>query len=394
MKSMFFLAVSLLPLSMVQITPKRVPEVLVILLDDTGKDLLSAADTPNIDTLANNGMTFSRAWAMPTCSPTRASVLTGEYPYRHGIGSIVSVNDDFAVGLRYSETLLPEMLKFATGAFGKWHLGHPLEHTNESGFTYFAGNRFNLGGEDNNGYYDWNKVVQGKESQCTTYAVLETTEEALWASRLRFRYVAYNAAHKPWNNKGEPPGYDVPNGYETAIAQLEYTDTQIGRLLEDFSGYVFLLGDNGTPSVFGGGKTTLREAGINVPFIVSGPGVLPGTSDELVGVVDIFATVCDIYGIDLPNGVARDSISLLPLLGGIPVSDREYLFAESFPNNHDYTTSRSVAISNDTHKLTIEQGVETLYLMPGETVVPTPYTGVELSAYNELFSELQQNYAW
>jgi arylsulfatase A-like enzyme len=107
----------------------------IVVIDDLGADKVPAfaegggaflPTTPHLDDLAAEGLSFTEAWASPLCSPTRASLLTGLYPHHHGVGSPVAVDDAEGALSDTDTTTLAEVLQasgYATGLFGKWHLG-------------------------------------------------------------------------------------------------------------------------------------------------------------------------------------------------------------------------------------------------------------------------------
>jgi arylsulfatase A-like enzyme len=301
--------------------------VLVIVLDDVGPELLGCydayfasigkpsgtpANTPAIDDLiAARGMMFTRAWASPSCSPTRAQILTGRRPARTGVGAALRrSHPDSAIGLSPSEILLPEMLRaaplaFTSAAVGKWHLAstdqllqdaqHPLGSPAGRWFDRFAGSMFNLRAVPSSppaqtGYFGWTKHyatrVQLGVDPCPDgappcrvnvacppiegYATVDTANDALaliaelpepW-----FIWTAFNAMHEPFHDvpaglpAGACAGYSAPanpcstgptaTGPMRARCMLEAADTQIGRLMCAIDGSdttVILVGDNGTP---------------------------------------------------------------------------------------------------------------------------------------------------
>lgn len=346
--------------------------------------------TPNIDALAASGVLFRQAYASPLCSPTRALILTGRYGFRTGIGGLV----DFAGGepglSAASERILPEVLVgYDSSLVGKWHLADPridgLQHPLESGFHYYAGSMFNLtvppvdfgdgegaldcspGGKGATDYYHWVKTCDpwGKgvlEQTCSrTYATSDTTDDAIARARTMrapwFLEVAYNAAHQPFQappaellppaacafQYGRLPDPTMP---EDADAMIEALDRELGRLLAEIrrvdpSAYVLLVSDNGTDewAVDEGeigcfdrehSKGTLYQAGIRVPLIVAGPDIVPGTCDELVSAVDLFATITELARVRAP---AEDSVSLVPYLRGAREPLRNAIYTELFRPN-------------------------------------------------------------
>ena len=348
------------------------PNVLLIIADDLGTDSLSLYNnsagaalppTPNIDGLKSGGVMFRNAYAQPTCSPTRASILTGRHPFRHGVTTAVTANDG---QLMAGEFTLPRAfaangsLGYGLAHFGKWHLslGNNMANdpANLGGWPHYAGslNGGLTGGNGGTGtYFAWTKTtngVTGPTNGTTTYATTDTTDDTInWiAARGNtpwFAWVAYNAPHSPFH---KPPAnlhtYDttVPGWNTLPIgsnqrthynAAIQAMDTEIGRLLASLSPavrdntWVILVGDNGTPNQViqtpfssGHSKESLYEGGVRVPLLVSGPGVV-GPNREIshvVHAVDLYSTVLELAGIDVaatqPSLKPIDSRSLLPLL--------------------------------------------------------------------------------
>ena len=388
----------------VEITPHG-GNLLLILLDDVGIDNIGlygvGADppaTPNIDALAASGVRFTDAWALPECSPTRASLLTGRYPRRHGIGSVIP-HHGLDV-LSNTEVTLPEVLQtapvpYTSALVGKWHLAPLyawwLHHPAEQGFAVHAGSMDNLQTRlqpwvsvpEPLGYYYWEKNTDGELSWSTTYATTDTTDDALaqmadlpepW-----FLYVSYNAAHQPWDLP--PPSlYDgsADDEIEAFDASIVAADAEIGRLLSgmdpDLEGRttVVLLADNGTPlqvieppvdpwQI----KGSCLEGGFRVPMIVSGPLVAePGsTSGAMVHVVDVLPTAAAIAGAILDDGVVRDGISFLPYLHRPDqASAREVLWGEKFrPNGPGPYDDECRTVRDETHQLVLLPEAELLF---------------------------------
>jgi len=351
--------------------------VLVLLADDLGVGELRLygqgqdyPPTPNLERLARNGVVFRNAWSEPTCSPTRAALLTGRHGFRTSIGIAV---DPFAdpVGLRESEVTLPELLDLGTGGryahalIGKWHLT-PLSAgdlaPNRAGFAHFAGS---LEGQIIN-YVNWRRVENGVARMTDRYATSACVDDALtWIGRQNgpwFCLVAFQAPHAPFH--APPPALHtqtLPSGPPRSLcvqttgndprlyykAMVQAMDTEIGRLLgslpprELARTTILFLSDNGTepcvsaPTTFRA-KGTLYEGGVHVPLIAAGYRVGRGVSDALVATSDLFATVAELAGVDprevLP-GHALDSISFAPSLADPAVELRRYVLAETFTPN-------------------------------------------------------------
>jgi len=354
----------------------RRPNVLVILGDDMGVDMVSCYAeggsppcTPNIDALATRGLLFRNAWTNPTCSPTRAELLTGRYGFRTGIGQPVHNGNQ---GLALSETILPELLLgYSSSISGKWHLsgqGQGKDHPRTSGFGYHAGSMGNI-----SDYFTWQKVINGSEFTSTTYATTDCADEAIQAALTMpepwFLYTAFQAPHIP---RHVPPkglcACPVSSNCDVAQsnspkprltkAMTEAMDTEIGRLLQSIPAdtLVIFMGDNGTgasatqpPFDKTHAKGTLYEGGVNVPFIIAGAGTVQGECLALVCSTDLFATLGDLAAVP---SAAEDSVSLVPYMQGSQQPRRSSVYAEYFtPNGPGPWTTHTRAVRNDRYKL-------------------------------------------
>lgn len=324
------------------------PSILFVVMDDVGVDAIEQACTPELDRLADCAVRFTRAYAMPTCSPTRASVMTGRRAYRTGVGAAILPSNPQGMGL--SEWTLLEHFSsrgYAVSCAGKWHLGSdggPALDPNSQGCTDFRGS---LGGLMPN-YFAWNRTVNGQTAPSfeyvTTRTALDAAEQMMAMPEPWFSYVSFNAAHKKWHPA--PPPVCTPSAggnVENFRSMVENLDAHVGALVDfavqETAGnlVVVIYGDNGTPagavptSCVSRFKGLVRETGIRVPLYVYFPGVPPRESDALVSPVDFFATLCDIVGAPIP-GTAQDSLSFAPALFGFDVP-REYVFSEWFNPN-------------------------------------------------------------
>jgi arylsulfatase A-like enzyme len=331
--------------------------VLLVILDDISNQFVNAygegpassqPPTPHLDRLARHGVLFNNAYSNPLCSPTRATIFTGRYSFRTGIGHIIQANS--GEGLRRSETTLPELMHLAgyTSALaGKWHLGQttstlidPILH----GWDLFVGTRGNI-----SDYWSYRQDLAfpwvSKKLPPTDYSTVTITSHALeLVDRLPepwFVTVSYHAPHTPWHvppshlhTQGNPESY-----LEMYMAMVEAVDTELGRLLHKVDlddTTVIVLADNGTvgDSLEAPGKGTLYEGGVNVPMIVAGsavPAESAGTVTEaLVNTTDLYETILGIAGL---TGRAEDSISILPVLRDPSRSMRDLAFAEHFKPN-------------------------------------------------------------
>ncbi|MCB9682614.1 MAG: sulfatase-like hydrolase/transferase [Alphaproteobacteria bacterium] len=375
------------------------PNVLVIVADDVGQDMVGAYGvspdppaTPTIDALAAQGVMFRHAIADPVCSPTRATLLTGRYAWRYGVGAAIPPKAGW--GLPASERLLPVALDEASDgaytsvALGKWHLATPTmggyDHPRQAGFDHHIGTMGNLLGYvdgEPQTYFLWQRVVDGTPGVGRGYVTSATVDDAVaqvgtlpepW-----FLYVAFHAAHFPMHVPPEglytTPLPRNPTEADLYRAMVEAMDTELGRLLAALPDDVrsrtdiVFLGDNGSaPSAVeppwnkGMAKGSLARGGIRVPFIVTGPDApLAGTStDALINTTDLYATVLDWVGSDEPP--PEDAISFASVLRDPDAkAPRKIAYAERFgPNGPGDYTSFEAIVRDDRYKLLVRDGEE------------------------------------
>lgn len=350
-------------------SPASRPNILLIIADDVGKDALNGyaegtlkPSTPHLDSIKNSGLSFDNFWSYPTCSPTRASIITGKFGYRT---NVKVVGDQ----LDLSETSLQEYINnqtndsYATALVGKWHLSGNNNSFNPEvyGIDYYAGI---LGGGVGD-YYQWPLSEAGATSTQSEYATKKLTDLAIdWIgeqSKPWFLWMAYNAPHTPFHvppiemhQQGNLPDYSANmDALPYYFAAIEAMDYQIGKLLDNIpqeelaNTIVVFLGDNGTPgqvaqSPFRRGKAkgSLYQGGVNVPFFVSGKGVSRlGTDSNLITSSDLFATISELAGV--PISEIHDSKSLVPVLSQ-SIAIRNFQYSED---------DQQWAISNGNYKL-------------------------------------------
>ncbi|HZV33906.1 MAG TPA: sulfatase-like hydrolase/transferase [Verrucomicrobiae bacterium] len=333
------------------------PNVLVILTDDQGRGDYSAFGTkdirtPNIDRLFHEGMTFNNFFANScVCSPSRAALLTGCFPDRVGVPGVIreETPDDSWGYLVPGVKLLPEFLKQAgcqSALIGKWHLGIGSPNTpNQRGFDLFEG----FLGDMMDDYYTHRRHglnlmrhnqemidPKGHATDIFTDWACEYLEERAKADQPFFLYLAYNAPHDPiqppaeWLErvKQREPGMSPKR--QKLVALIEHLDSGIGKVLDtvDRTGLatntlVIYTSDNGGVLANGanngpwrGAKGQMYEGGLRVPGAARFPGrIKPGSqTDRMTLTMDIFPTVCEAMGVNVPDGI--DGVSFLPTLMG------------------------------------------------------------------------------
>ncbi len=414
--------------------------VLLVVLDDVGVDRVGVygahprpAPTPVLDCLATRGVRFTRCWSNPFCSPTRATIATGRYGFRTGIGTVLGTKLG-TTGLSLDEWTLPEVIRrgsssrYVTACLGKWHLsGVDQEelHPESSGFHVYAGGLRNLGPPgDEDAYYHWLKIIAGQATTVHRYATTDTADDVLRAVQSSgdepwFIWAAFHAAHRPYHApppqltdlplNGDP--LDSPALHHKAMVQA--LDAELGRVLAGIPPAVLarttvvVVADNGTqgsasdpPTDPTHGKGTLWEGGVRVPLIVWGAAVSrPGVCDALVNTTDLFATLAELCGVDarsvVPPAVPLDSISLVPYLRD-PTLDslRDFAYAEIFKPNHADSnhTQRFRAVRGTRFKLVRDEigGAERMHDLESDPCEERdllrggPLTPEQRSAYRDL----------
>jgi len=364
------------------------PNVLLIIADDLGTDRVGAygehpdpGHTPVIDAIAAHGVLFRNAWSNPTCGPSRATLLTGRYARHTGFGHGSAYATE-ATELGLDEPMLPKALPagYRTAAVGKWHLASAhlsgLLHPNLCGFEHFRGSMESPPGLVGDGYWQWERVVDGVAAPCTTYATTRDVDDALeliasFGNAPWFVWLAFHAPHAPYH--APPPALhsfvlpadvaaNIPIHYQ---AMVEAMDTEIGRLLLGIDPavrartVVIVLGDNGTPAeattapfLPEHAKGTVYEGGVNVPLIVAGPGVVQGAEcGALVDTTDLFATIAELTG--STGAPPQDSVSFASCLShpAMP-GPRQTVYAELFmPNGSGPYVNRQRAVRDARFKL-------------------------------------------
>ncbi len=369
--------------------------VLLLILDDVGKDAIgcypgAAMDvrTPVIDALAKRGVRFDRAWSNPACSPTRATLLTGRFGFRTGVGSVKALA---AGGLRPEELTIAETLRerrpeIRTAFLGKWHLG-PTEDQGPAaqGFERFRGTSGNLREKSGaNAYFDFKErtglsVETSSRRRYATSAVVDDALEAIvdfdddpWLVIASF-HAGHTPFHAPPAGLHQRPLKGSPRANARAhfMAMVDALDAEIGRLLAGIPAttlartHVIVLSDNGTASkaqpeerALRVGKGSLFEDGICVPLIVAGPAIKrPGRgSRALVNTTDLHSTIHVLLGAE-PAPEAVDSLSFAGSLSDEPNGARTWTFAERFqldPPPGRWPEVDRYSISDGRFKLTVD----------------------------------------
>jgi arylsulfatase A-like enzyme len=333
------------------------PNVVLVVVDDLGWAELGAYgnrfnETPHLDRLARDGARFTQAYASsPVCSPTRAALMTGQYPARVAITDYLRPRDTRYLDPARVEAL-PRQLKragYATGLVGKWHLmgdyaarrGDPAKHGFDE--VLLSETRY-IGPGDYFHPYDFMPEVAARHDG--EYLVDRMNDEAVAfirrnAARPFFLEVSHYAVHtdlagapdavaKYAARPGAGAGPKAPRNNVHLAAQLEAVDDGVGAIMAtlrelglDGRTLVVFTSDNGgetgvtSNAPLRAGKSTLYEGGVRVPLVVRGPGVARGlVTDAYTTTVDLFPTLLAAAGVRPDPSQPVDGVDIGAALRG------------------------------------------------------------------------------
>jgi len=338
------------------------------MLDDLGPEWFSCYGgeeivTPNFDRLAATGIRFTAAWSMPQCTPTRVSLLTGRYPWRHGWVNHWDV-PRWGAGCHFDWNLNRSFARvlrdagYATAAAGKWQINdfrvQPDAMVRHGFDEYCMWTGFETGNPPSAERY-WNPYIHTAGVSAThdgrfgTDVFVDFLEDFMRrkSGRPMLMYFPMCLTHTPFTATPLEP--DAEGKEARHRAMVRYADHAVGRLLDTLENLglrentvVFLTGDNGTTRgisarmngrIVEGGKATLGEPGVSAPFIASCPGTVPegAVTGALTDCTDMFATFADLAGVGLPAGYETDGRSIAPLLRGeTDDSARDWIMAMGY----------------------------------------------------------------
>ena len=354
-----------------QQAPPR-PNIVVFLTDDQGYGDLGSYGhptiaTPNIDRMAREGLRLTSFYAAPSCTPSRAQLLTGRYPVRSG--ELAPTGPGSPIGLPQNEITIAEALKaqgYRTGMFGKWHLGdfasQPAFNPTAHGFDEFLGLPYS---------HDYRLPFVQNAPPIPLYRGLAEIERPVDASTLTqrytqealrfireskgrpfFLYVAYNMPHLPIEIPASVRGRSRAGRYGDAIEEIDWSVGQVLDALNtaglDRNTLTVFFSDNGPwanaeprsfqetqtlwdvgwAGLLRGTKGTTWEGGVRVPGILRWPDGIPAgrVSADIVSELDLFPTFVRLAGGRIPSDRPMDGFDLAPLLTGQGASPRHELF--------------------------------------------------------------------
>lgn len=419
---LFFISLSFFTTNTEALTKnsKLADNVILFIADDLGPEHLaffnifiennnmeSYPQTPVIDSLIENGISFPNFYTNPTCSATRVSILTGRYGFRTGVGCPAGLGD--GPGIVETEMTIPKALNeygIKSAIYGKWHmskLDDGYDMPNKMGFHDYRG--LFEGAPDS--YYKWDRVFNATKPVASkkyiTTSIVEDATEFLEENQENpfFLWVALITTHTPVHKPPKDMLYtksykelddvdplekliDPIPYYHAMIESMDYAMGQIINVLKDDvkeKTSIIFISDNGidkeivalddnSPYDRSKVKETVYEAGVRMPLVISGPGIEdPGRfNHDLVNSVDLYATICNILGVDVEDDdlwdvvldLLRirkknviDSISLINVMKDeFEKHERSFALSEQFGNcvNLDYNLEQQRTIRNSKFK--------------------------------------------
>jgi len=370
---------------------KRKPNIVFILADDLGAHDLSITgseyyETPNIDKIAREGTIFTQGYAASrVCSPSRASIMLGQFTARHGITDWIGAKSGIAwrdlnrndklLPAEYNHTLpgeqttLPEAMKangYKTFFAGKWHLGHEGSWPTDHGFEENKGG-WDVGSPKGGYFSPWENPNLESENKGENLSIRLGEETADFIEENKnnsfFAYLSFYAVHGPiqttetkwakYREKAEKQGI-ADSGYKMErvlpirtvqdnpvyAGLVEQMDDAVGMVLNKLkelgleeNTIIVFTSDNGgvasgdafstTNLPLRGGKGYQWEGGIREPYFIKVPWMQENkTVDFPVTGADFYPTILDLANIPLKPAQHIDGISLKPLLAGKTVAER------------------------------------------------------------------------
>ena len=374
------------------VTPeKKKPNVVFILADDLGLHDLSVTgsdyyETPNIDKIANEGTVFTQGYAASrVCSPSRVSIMLGQFTARHGITDWIGAasgtdwrkqkhNDkllpaEYVHNLPAKDTTLAEAMKangYRTLFAGKWHLGSQGSWPEDHGFDVNKGG-WDVGSPKGGYFSPWENPNLENRQKGENLSMRLAKETADFIEKNKdstfLAYLSFYAVHGPiqtsegkwgkYRDKAEKMGiqdhgYEMERVLPIRIVQdnpiygglVEQMDDAVGVVLDklkelglDENTIVIFTSDNGgvasgdafstTNLPLRGGKGYQWEGGVREPYFIKVPGLKNGALvDYPVTGADFYPTILDLAGIPLKPEQHRDGVSLKPLLEGHTLGGR------------------------------------------------------------------------
>ena len=336
----------------------RPPNFVFIFIDDLGYQDLGCfgsplISTPRVDRMAREGTKFTDFYAQPVCTPSRAALMTGCYPMRVSLPSVLGANAK--IGISDYEITLAQLLKsrgYATACIGKWHLGHhpqflPTRHGFDSYFGLPYSNDMDKNGSPPIPLMRGEKIIEQPADQDTlTQRYTQEAIKFIEANKDRpfFLYLPHTMVHVPLHVSDKFRGKSKRGLYGDAAEEIDWSTGEVldtlKRLGLDDNTLVVFTSDNGpwlSKNENGGsalplrdGKGTTYEGGVRVPCVMRWPGKIPAGAvcGEMITEMDILPTFTRLARAAVPTDRIIDGKDIWPLMSGAKgaVTGHEALF--------------------------------------------------------------------
>ena len=366
------------------------PNVVIMMVDNLGwgelgvygGGILRGTETPNLDKLAGEGIQFLNFNVEPQCTPSRSAFITGRHPIRSGTTKVVW---GMLYGLTQWEKTMPELFSeqgYATGMFGKWHLGDTQgRFPTDQGFDEWYGipNTTDEAIYSSHFGYDAKEsvepfIVEAKKGQIPkkikaynadtrrtidkeiTDKTINFMKRSVKSKKPFYAFVPFTHAHIPTTAHPDFDGKTGNGPYADVLAEIDYRTGQILDTIDDLgirnNTIVLWLSDNGpeeieehqgTAGYWRGNYFTALEGSMRVPALIRWPGNIPAgvKTNEIIHMVDVLPTFARVAGYEVPNDRIIDGVDQLDfLLGkqdnsnreGFPIYNGDILFAYKWKN--------------------------------------------------------------
>ena len=339
------------------------PNIILIMVDDMGRDWVSCYgaqhQTPNIDRLAKQGVRYETAWCTPICTPTRVTLLTGQYPFRHGWTRHYDVPRRGGDGLSWTKfTTFARVLRdagYTTAIGGKWQINDLRNHPqalSEHGFDEHCVWPGAEAGDPETEKRFWNGHIMTNGRRETVSYGPDTINTFLVDFIKRQKqnpflvYYPMLLTHGP--HATTPLNQDDPPECKSALyaGNVTYMDHLVGKIVQavDVAGLrkstlIVFTGDNGSASagvlnnaLYPKGKGREADWSVHVPFIVRAPFLADGgkISRDLIDFTDLYPTFLELAKATPPDGLLLDGKSFVPSLRGSedPFDKRSWVYSQ------------------------------------------------------------------
>lgn len=381
------------------------PNIIIVYIDDMGYADPACfggtyTPTPNIDKLAEEGLRFTQYYsASPISSPSRVGITSGMYPSRWGINTFLQDKAGNSKNEQndYLDDRTPTIARalktngYATGHFGKWHMGGGRDVKNAPAITKYGFDEFISTWESpspdpklTSSNWIWADTDEIKRWDRTAYFIDKTLD---FLSRNKDKPCFVNLwpddVHTPWVYEDDNQNTrESEASFTVVLAEL---DVQIGRLMKglkdlgiDENTMLIFTSDNGPAPAFNGKRTnslrgqkaTLYEGGIRMPFIVRWPGTITAgqsNTNSVLCSVDLLPSICSITGTQVPTNFPIDGENMSQTLLGKKQGNREEPLFWEFGKNLQTKVSPHLAIRDGKWKLLVNADGTSVELYNMET---------------------------